>query len=109
MLRFPRTHLDRPLSPAERVQRDAEDLRFQRPECRDKISKIKRVAVVGGGLAGLMAALRLSIRPQTGPSFAPVQNRTCPAAAAHRRAYMVETRNEEAANGTSGRRRLAGS
>ena len=59
MLRFPRTHLDRPLSPAERVQRD-EDLRFQRPECRELLKKINRVAVVGGGLAGLMAARRLS-------------------------------------------------
>ena len=35
-------------------------MRFQRPECREKLRKINRVAVVGGGLAGLMAARRLS-------------------------------------------------
>jgi monoamine oxidase len=34
-------------------------LRFQRPECREKLKGIGRVAVVGGGLAGLMAARRL--------------------------------------------------
>ena len=35
------------------------DLRFQRPECREKLKGMGRVAVVGGGLAGLMAARRL--------------------------------------------------
>ena len=37
-----------------------EDLRFQHPECLDLVKKINRVAVVGGGLAGLMAARRLT-------------------------------------------------
>jgi len=36
------------------------DLRFQLPECREKLKGIGRVAVVGGGLAGLMAARRLA-------------------------------------------------
>lgn len=58
MIQFPRTSQSRPLSNAERPQR-MRDLRFQRPECREKLKGIGRVAVVGGGLAGLMAARRL--------------------------------------------------
>jgi monoamine oxidase len=58
MIRFPRTHRPRPLSRADRPERMM-DLRFQRPECREKLKGIRHVAVVGGGLAGLMAARRL--------------------------------------------------
>lgn len=58
MLRFPRTSQPRPLRQDERPLRK-EDLRFQRPECREKLRGIGRVAVVGGGFAGLMAARRL--------------------------------------------------
>ncbi|MGH9890601.1 MAG: flavin monoamine oxidase family protein [bacterium] len=59
MLRFPRTSQSRPLSDAERLQRK-KDLRFQSPKCRALVKEISRVAVVGGGLAGLMAARELS-------------------------------------------------
>ena len=56
MIQFPRTSQSRPLRSAERPQRD---MRFQRPECSEKLKGMGRVAVVGGGLAGLMAARRL--------------------------------------------------
>ena len=60
MLRFPRALPDRPLNPDERLQREKQDLRFQRQECRKRPTELKHgVAVVGGGLAGLMAARRL--------------------------------------------------
>ncbi len=58
MLRFPHTSTHRPPSHAERPQRK-EDTRLMLPECREKLKGIGRVAVVGGGLAGLMAARRL--------------------------------------------------
>jgi monoamine oxidase len=58
MIRFPWTARSRPLSPAECPKR-IRDLRFQQRECREKLKKIGRVAVVGGGFAGLMAARRL--------------------------------------------------
>jgi monoamine oxidase len=58
MLRFKnpspyRAHVD-----AERLQWK-EDTRLMLPECREKLKGIGRVAVVGGGLAGLMAARQL--------------------------------------------------
>ena len=59
MIRFPLTSPPLPLSQAERLERVG-DLRFQRPECQEKLKGIRRVAVVGGGFAGLMAARRLS-------------------------------------------------
>ena len=59
MLRFPRALLDRPLNPDERLQRETEDLRFQRPECRELLKKIKprdrggrRLGRLDGGSAG---------------------------------------------------------
>jgi monoamine oxidase len=58
MIRLPWTARSRPLDPAECPKR-ARDLRFQRPECREKLKQLGRVAVVGGGFAGLMAARRL--------------------------------------------------
>jgi monoamine oxidase len=58
MIHFPWIGPSRPLSRAERPKR-TRDLRFQAPECREKLKKIDRVAVVGGGFAGLMAARRL--------------------------------------------------
>ena len=61
MLRFPRALPDRPLNPKEQLQREAQDLRFQRQECRTKLTELKYgVAVVGGGFAGVMAAWELS-------------------------------------------------
>jgi monoamine oxidase len=58
MIRFPWTSPSRRLMPALRPKR-TRDLRFQQPECREKLKGIRRVAVVGGGFAGLMAARRL--------------------------------------------------
>jgi monoamine oxidase len=58
MIKFPWTARSRPLTPAE-CPKLVRDLRFQRPECREKLKKLGRVAVVGGGFAGLMAARRL--------------------------------------------------
>jgi monoamine oxidase len=58
MIHLPWIGPSRPLSRAERPKR-TRDLRFQAPECREKLKKIDRVAVVGGGFAGLMAARRL--------------------------------------------------
>lgn len=61
MLRFPRALPDRPLNPKEQLQREAQDLRFQRQEYRKKLTELKYgVAVVGGGFAGVMAAWELS-------------------------------------------------
>ena len=58
MLRFKHPSPRGTLSHAERPQRK-EDTRLMLPECREKLKGIGRVAVVGGGLAGLMAARRL--------------------------------------------------
>jgi monoamine oxidase len=68
MLRFLHTHLDRPLSEAERLARMEYELGREAPSWQQPLSlpqscqkqlKITSVAVVGGGLAGLMAARRL--------------------------------------------------
>jgi monoamine oxidase len=59
MIRFPWTVRPRLLSPAECPQRKPPNLRLLLPECREKLKKLDRVAVVGGGFAGLMAARRL--------------------------------------------------
>src|SRR5262245_38699690 len=58
MLRFPHTSGLLPLEFAERPRRK-EDPRLKLPKCLEKLKGIGRVAVVGGGLAGLMAARRL--------------------------------------------------
>ena len=58
MLRFPHRARSAPLSPTERLQ-PSRDLRLQSSECSKKLKGIGRVAVVGGGFAGLMAAREL--------------------------------------------------
>lgn len=58
MILFPRSSPPRRLSQAEQP-RQSKDLRFQQPACRAKLKGLGRVAIVGGGLAGLMAARRL--------------------------------------------------
>lgn len=61
MLRFPRALPERPLNQKEQLQREAQDLRYRRPECRKKLKELKHgVAVVGGGFAGVMAGWELS-------------------------------------------------
>ena len=47
------------MSPSAELLQRKKDPRLQLPECREKLKGIGRVAVVGGGLAGLMAARRL--------------------------------------------------
>jgi monoamine oxidase len=58
MLHFPHTSTQLPARRGELPKRK-EDPRLQLPACRNKLKGITRVAVVGGGLAGLMAARRL--------------------------------------------------
>jgi monoamine oxidase len=68
MLRFLHTHLDRPLSEAERLARLEYELGRETPSWQQALSlphpcqkrlKTTSAVVVGGGLAGLMAARRL--------------------------------------------------
>lgn len=59
MIRFPHTHRSRPLGAGEGPRR-ARDLRYRQSQCRSTLAGLGRVAVVGGGLAGLMAARHLA-------------------------------------------------
>jgi monoamine oxidase len=58
MLRFPHAARLAPLGPAERLQRP-KDLRLKNAACAKTLKGIGRVAVIGGGFAGLMAARQL--------------------------------------------------
>ena len=58
MLRFSHRARAASLSQSERLK-PTRDLRLQTSECRKKLKSIGRVAVVGGGFAGLMAARQL--------------------------------------------------
>ena len=59
MLRFPRTSPSRPVRASAQILQRKKDTRLLLPECREKLKDVGHVAVVGGGLAGLMAARRL--------------------------------------------------
>ena len=58
MLQFPHGARTHPLGPQERL-RPTQDLRLHSAACSQKLKGLGRVAVVGGGLAGLMAARQL--------------------------------------------------
>ena len=58
MIRLPWTSPSRPLAPSRQLKR-VRDLRLQQPECAATVKQLGRVAVVGGGFAGLMAARQL--------------------------------------------------
>jgi hypothetical protein len=53
MIRFPWSARPRLLSPAECPRRRPPDLRFQRPECREKLKELVRVAVIGGAFVAI--------------------------------------------------------
>jgi monoamine oxidase len=56
---LPWTSPPRPLAPSRQLKRER-DLRWQQPQCAATLRKLNRVAVVGGGFAGLMAARQLA-------------------------------------------------
>jgi monoamine oxidase len=56
---LPWTSPSRPLAPSRQLKRER-DLRWQQPQCAAKSRQLGRVAVVGGGFAGLMAARQLA-------------------------------------------------